>query len=104
MGSMVKAKKIKFTMVNASTSYNAIVSTVHLRMKYPVSQSVRVIRIDQRVARKCYDESTRVANGGYTLEPRRGFEGNLGGFRAPSEDKNWSIPRAIDRGDSNTDT
>ncbi|RDY07068.1 hypothetical protein CR513_08855, partial [Mucuna pruriens] len=34
-----------------------------LIMKYPVDQLVGVIRVDQCMAWKCYDESTRVTNG-----------------------------------------
>ncbi|RDY09807.1 hypothetical protein CR513_05777, partial [Mucuna pruriens] len=71
-GSTRKAIKMRFTMVNSPTLYNVIfgqptlnrlqeiVSTTHLCMKYPVSNLVRVICIDQRIARRCYDESTRL--------------------------------------------
>ncbi|RDX72930.1 Retrovirus-related Pol polyprotein from transposon opus, partial [Mucuna pruriens] len=78
-GSTRKAVKMTFTMVNSPTSYNvilgwpdlnrlrAIVSTTHLCMKYLVDNLVSVIRVDQGVARKCYDESTCVSEG----RPRR---------------------------------
>ncbi|RDX69607.1 hypothetical protein CR513_51254, partial [Mucuna pruriens] len=68
-GSAVRAERIKFTMVNAPTSYNVIlgrpalnrfktiVSTIHLCMKYPMGRSVG------RVAKRCYDVSTQVIDG-----------------------------------------
>ncbi|RDX87971.1 hypothetical protein CR513_30495, partial [Mucuna pruriens] len=70
--SMRKAVKMRFTVVNATTSYNvifgqlmlnqllAIVSTTQLCMKYPVDNLVRVICANQHIARRCYDESTHV--------------------------------------------
>ncbi|RDX80113.1 hypothetical protein CR513_39365, partial [Mucuna pruriens] len=61
-------------------------------MKYPIGRSVGVIRVDQRVARRCYDER------GCAPVSRRGLEENPSGPRAPPKDKIWSIPKATYRG------
>ncbi|RDX85732.1 hypothetical protein CR513_33028, partial [Mucuna pruriens] len=53
IGSTTKLVKIRFTVVNAPSSYNVIL----------VGLLVGVIRIDQHVTRKCYDESTQVMDG-----------------------------------------
>ncbi|RDX92621.1 hypothetical protein CR513_25221, partial [Mucuna pruriens] len=43
-------------------------------MKYPVDNLIRVIRADQRVARRCYDESTRVLVDGESTLCQRSLE------------------------------
>ncbi|RDX93886.1 hypothetical protein CR513_23788, partial [Mucuna pruriens] len=59
-GSTWKAIKMTFTVVNSPTSYNAD------RAKPAagnIDNLVGVIRANQHVARRCYDESTRVLGG-----------------------------------------
>ncbi|RDX80886.1 hypothetical protein CR513_38499, partial [Mucuna pruriens] len=153
MGSTVRAEKIKFTIVNASTSYNVTLSRTNLddlgpsRESRPSGVSLdrgsaaqglrpKVVRGDflachrtlvdlflnaldnkgepslldhgdhreRRIYRIHTLDGPSIRVGGCTSVPKRGFERNLGGFRALSEDKNWSIPRVTNRGDCNTDT
>ncbi|RDX96719.1 hypothetical protein CR513_20590, partial [Mucuna pruriens] len=59
-----KVVKMTFIVVNSPTSYNVILGRSALnRLQYPVGNLVGAIRVDQRVARKCYDESTRISGG-----------------------------------------
>lgn len=73
-GSGLNAKTImvRYMIVNSSSSYNviigrhslnalnAVVSTPHLTMKYPMSDGrIGVVKADQTTARKCYEDSLR---------------------------------------------
>ncbi|RDX61124.1 hypothetical protein CR513_60676, partial [Mucuna pruriens] len=63
-----------YIVVDVDTSYNIImgrpafnklgvmVSTLHLCMKYLVGQEVGRIWADQRVARRCYEDSLRIGS------------------------------------------
>jgi len=68
-----KTIKIRYLVIDANTSYNillrclfinrlmAIVSTLHLTMKFPSSLGdILMVHVDQKVARECYAESLRV--------------------------------------------
>jgi len=72
-GSLSKTKKIRYLLVNANTSYNillgrssikrlkAIVSTLHLAMKFPsTAGDIVTIHVDHKVARECYVASLKV--------------------------------------------
>lgn len=73
-------KKVRFLLMEASTSYNillrrpclnsfrAIVSTPHLTLKYPTSQgTICTVRADQKTARECYVVSLKM----YPRETRK---------------------------------
>ncbi|RDX73036.1 hypothetical protein CR513_47408, partial [Mucuna pruriens] len=59
-------------IINAQTSHNiimgclalnrlhVIVSTAHLRMKYPISDQVSIVQVNQQVARWCYEDSLHI--------------------------------------------
>lgn len=66
-------KKIKFLLLEANTSYNAllgrpclnlfgaIVSTPHLTLKYPTSRrAICTVRADQKAARECYTAGLKI--------------------------------------------
>jgi len=69
---------IRYLVVNAPSSYNlllgrpslnklgAVVSTSHMKMKFPTEGKVVTMKVDQEVARKCYENSLRTRRT-YTL-------------------------------------
>ena len=70
---VMKTIKIRYLVVDACTSYNAlsgrsslnkmgaIVSTSHLAMKFPTEKGeVATIYVDQRATRECYMESLKI--------------------------------------------
>ncbi|RDY09596.1 hypothetical protein CR513_06024, partial [Mucuna pruriens] len=61
-GTRLNAKTIPitFTVVNVWASYNAVVSTPQLCMKYSTRGKVGVIRADMHVAHQCYEESLKI--------------------------------------------
>ena len=87
--SKAKTITIRYMVVNTHSSYNillgrptiknlrAVVSPVHMKMKYPTDRGeVGVIRVDQRVARKCYEGSLKNKKKCWQVE-RRGGEVEL---------------------------
>ncbi|XP_020206440.1 uncharacterized protein LOC109791543 [Cajanus cajan] len=71
-GSQMKTVTIRYLVMNAQSSYNilisrptlnkvgAIVSTSHLKVKYPLSNGdVGVLKVDQEVSRTCYADSLK---------------------------------------------
>ena len=74
-----KTITIRYIVVNAPSAYNlllgrpslnklrAVVSTTHLKMKFAVGDKVVTMRVDQEVARKCYENSLRTRRGMYSL-------------------------------------
>ncbi|RDX73337.1 hypothetical protein CR513_47075, partial [Mucuna pruriens] len=40
----------------------AVVSTPHLCMEYPIGREIGVFWVDQKAARKCYEDSLRVGS------------------------------------------
>jgi len=85
---------VKYIVVNAPSSYNmllgrpslnklgAVVSTTHLKMKFPAEGKVVTMKVDQEVARKCYEKSLRTRRDTYNLT---------------------QIPGSVDRSDSELD-
>ncbi|KAJ4719042.1 Retrovirus-related Pol polyprotein from transposon opus [Melia azedarach] len=73
---------VDFVVVDHPSSYNVIlgrpflmatkgvVSTYHLKLKFPVDNQVGVIKRDQLVARKCYAFSVGRCNHVFVLDPR----------------------------------
>ncbi|RDY02399.1 hypothetical protein CR513_14147, partial [Mucuna pruriens] len=72
VGPNAKTIIVKFTIINARTSYNIIlgwsvlnrlhiiVSTTHLCMKYLIGSRVGVVETDQHMARRCYEARLKV--------------------------------------------
>ncbi|XP_027916049.1 uncharacterized protein LOC114175492 [Vigna unguiculata] len=70
---------IKYIVVNALSSYNmllgrpslnklgTVVSTTHLKMKFPAEGKIVTMKVDQEVARKCYEKSLRTRRDAYSL-------------------------------------
>jgi len=70
---------IKYIVVKAPSSYNmllgrpslnklgAVVSTVHLKMKFPAEGKVVTMKVDQEIARKCYEKSLRIRRDTYNI-------------------------------------
>ena len=70
---------IKYIVVNAPSSYNmllgrpslnmlgAVVSTTHLKMKFLAEGKVVTMKVDQEVARKCYERSLRSRRDTYNV-------------------------------------
>ncbi|RDY12155.1 hypothetical protein CR513_03082, partial [Mucuna pruriens] len=70
-----KTIPVNYTVVNSEASYNiimgrpalnkleAVVSTYHLCMKFPVGQAVVTVWADIPAARKCYEDSLRIELG-----------------------------------------
>ncbi|XP_072060238.1 uncharacterized protein [Arachis hypogaea] len=84
-GKGVKSKtlSINFIVVDVGSAYNvligrttlnrlgAVVSTPHLCMKFPTPEGITTIRGDQKLARKCYNESLNLGGKGkevHTIE------------------------------------
>jgi hypothetical protein len=78
-----KRVTIKYLLVNSASSCNmiigrptlnrlgAIVSTPHLVMKFPISQTrVSAVWADQKLARRCYNYSLKVANKPNNMSPK----------------------------------
>ncbi|KAJ4728684.1 Retrovirus-related Pol polyprotein from transposon opus [Melia azedarach] len=73
---------VDFVVVDHPSSYNVIlgrpflmankgvVSTYHLKLKFPVDNQIGVVRGDQLTARKCYTSSVRRCNQVSILDPR----------------------------------
>ncbi|RDX94835.1 hypothetical protein CR513_22724, partial [Mucuna pruriens] len=71
-GAHAHSVSVTYTVVNAYASYNiiigrpalnklsAMVSTVHLCMKYPVGKDVRIVWANQKIAQRYYKDSLRV--------------------------------------------
>ncbi|XP_072073798.1 uncharacterized protein [Arachis hypogaea] len=87
-----KTMSIDFIVVDVGSAYNAligrttlnrlgaVVSTLHLCMKFPTPEGIVTIRGDQKLARKCYNKSMNLRGKGkevHTIE--------LGGARAKEE-------------------
>ena len=79
----MKTITIKYTVVNVLSSYNLLlgrlslnrlgiaVSTSHLKLKLPSPEGkVITMRVDKKVARKCYENSLRSRRGTYTITSR----------------------------------
>nr|KYP68807.1 Retrovirus-related Pol polyprotein from transposon 17.6 [Cajanus cajan] len=77
----MKTVVVRYLVVNAQSSYSiligrptlnklgAIVSTSHLKVKYPLPNGVvGVLRVDQEVARKCYGDSLKARRRLYTAQ------------------------------------
>ncbi|XP_016167927.1 uncharacterized protein LOC107610382 [Arachis ipaensis] len=91
-GAKSKTLSIDFIVIDVGSAYNAligrttlnrlraVVSTLHLCMKFLTSEGIATIRRDQKLARKCYNESLNLGGKGkevHTIE--------LGGVRAKEE-------------------
>ncbi|XP_027905968.1 uncharacterized protein LOC114165580 [Vigna unguiculata] len=62
---------IRYLVVNAPSSYNlllgrpslnklgAVISTSHMKMKFPTEGKIVTMKVDQEIARKCYENSLR---------------------------------------------
>jgi len=60
---------VRYIVVNAPSSYNlllgrpslnklgVVVSTTHMKMKFPTTEGIVIMRVDQEIARKCYESS-----------------------------------------------
>jgi len=74
-----KTIMIKYIVVKAPSSYNmllgrpslnklgAVVSTVHLKMKFPTEGKVVTMKVDQKTAQKCYEKSLRTRRDTYSI-------------------------------------
>lgn len=73
---LVKTIMVRYVVVNAPSSYNlilgqpslnrlgVIVSSVHMKMKFPIVDGrIVTLKVDQRQARKCYDNSLQNKRG-----------------------------------------
>ncbi|XP_072074334.1 uncharacterized protein [Arachis hypogaea] len=82
-GGKSKTLSIDFIVVDVGSAYNAligktilnrlgaVVSTAHLCIKFPTPEGVATIRGDQKLARKCYNESLNLREKGnevHTIE------------------------------------
>ncbi|XP_015950026.1 uncharacterized protein LOC107474892 [Arachis duranensis] len=91
-GENSKTLSIDFIVIDVGSAYNAligkttlnrlgaVVSTPHLCMKFPAPKGIATIRGDQKLARKCYNESLNLRGKSkevHTIE--------LGGIRAKEE-------------------
>jgi len=68
---VAKTIVIRYLVVNAPSSYNlllgrpslnklgAVVSTTHMKMKFPTEGKIVTMEVDQEIARKCYENSLR---------------------------------------------
>ncbi|XP_057747541.1 uncharacterized protein LOC130966731 [Arachis stenosperma] len=93
-GKGIKSKtlSIDFIVVDVGLAYNAligrttlnrlgaVVSTAHLCMKFPTPEEIATIRGDQKLARKCYNESLNLRGKGKDINTIE-----LGGIRAKEE-------------------
>ncbi|KAJ4704672.1 Gag-pol polyprotein [Melia azedarach] len=73
---------VDFVVIDHPSSYNVIlgrpfltaargvVSTYHLKLKFPVGNQVGVVKGDQLTVRRCYASSVRRCNQVFTLDPR----------------------------------
>ncbi|RDX83570.1 Retrovirus-related Pol polyprotein from transposon 17.6, partial [Mucuna pruriens] len=73
-GAMVKIMPVLYTVIDADASYNfiigrpalnrleAVVSTYHLCMKFPVGRKICSIWADSKLARRCYEDSLKIGN------------------------------------------
>ena len=64
-----KTIMVRYIVVNAPSSYNLllgrpsltklgiVVSTTHMKMKFPIEGGVVTMKVDQKIARKCYENS-----------------------------------------------
>ncbi|XP_073035238.1 uncharacterized protein [Primulina eburnea] len=71
-GDIRKTRVINFVIVDAPSSYNAIMgrpamaafmaiaSALHQKIKFPVGEAIGEVRGDQKISRKCYVEEVRV--------------------------------------------
>jgi hypothetical protein len=78
---------VRFLIVNRTSAYNAIfervalndlkaiTSTSHLSMKFPIKEGVRVVKGDQKEARRCYNLSLRNTPKKYYLGEKTKEEG-----------------------------
>ncbi|XP_072062049.1 uncharacterized protein [Arachis hypogaea] len=84
-GAKSKTLSIDFIVIDVGSAYNAligittlnqlgaVVSTLHLCMKFPTPEGIATIRRDQKLARKCYNESLNLRGKGkevHTIELR----------------------------------
>ncbi|XP_025703952.1 uncharacterized protein [Arachis hypogaea] len=84
-GENSKTLSIDFIVVDVGSAYNAliarttlnqlgaVVSTLHLYMKFPTSKGIATVRGDQKLARKCYNKSLNLREKGkevHTIELR----------------------------------
>ena len=82
-GNQSRTLKIDYIVVDVSSAYNAligrttlnqlgaIVSTPHLCMKFPTAEGIATIKADQKMARRCYNESLNLRGEGgvfHTIE------------------------------------
>ncbi|XP_072065654.1 uncharacterized protein [Arachis hypogaea] len=82
-GNQSRTLKIDYIVVDVSSAYNAligritlnqlgaIVSTPHLCMKFPTTKGIATIKADQKMARRCYNESLNLRGRGeefHTIE------------------------------------
>lgn len=60
---------IRYMMLNAPWSYKlgAVVSTTHLKPKFLTEGKVVTMKVDQEVARKCYENSMRTRRSTYSI-------------------------------------
>nr|XP_025685028.1 uncharacterized protein LOC112785819 [Arachis hypogaea] len=91
-GEKSKTLSIDFIVVDVGSAYNAlidrttlnrlgsVVSTPHLCMKFPASERIATIRGDQKLAKKCYNESLNLRGKGKEVHIIE-----LGGIRAKEE-------------------
>jgi len=79
-GEAAKTITVRYIVVRAPSSYNillgrpslnrleAVVSTAHLKVKFPTEEGrIATLRVDQTVARKCYENSLKVRRSMYAL-------------------------------------
>jgi predicted negative regulator of RcsB-dependent stress response len=73
---------VRFLLVDRPLAYNAIfgrtalnelkaiTSTSHLSMKFPTEEGIKVVKGDQREARRCYNLSLKSSPEKYNLEEK----------------------------------
>ena len=103
-GKLSKSFTIIYLLVDADTTYfaltrrstlnelEAIVSTPHLKMKFPtLIREIVIVKADQKLARQCYTASLTVAPYPLTREPTMPHLTMTKGTRVMSMDKGSQI-------------
>jgi hypothetical protein len=84
-----KVIMVKFLLVDRPSAYNvifgrialnelkAITSTLHLSMKFPTEEGIRIVKGDQREARRCYNFSLKSTLEKHNLEEKTKEVGKL---------------------------
>ena len=91
-GTRSRTLNIDYIVVDVSSAYNAligratlnqlaaVVSTPHLCMKFPTPEGIATIKGDQKIARRCYNESLNLRGKGKEINTIE-----LGGVRGREE-------------------